>query len=486
MARIGALAVLLSVFLPLAAQGQARPSNSMHTRSAEVYLERVKGASRLEEKKALAEKALEVLAQGMRTDADNPRVWFLAGQAHARLGNTAAADSAFDRALGLYPEYEKQIDPERLDLWIREYNAGVQAIQAANADQAIARFEQADRVYRKRPDALISLASLYARKGDFAGAEKAYREALEVIRGPAGQGLDEETAAEWKEKEEVAANQLAALLADSGKPKQAETIYRELLARQPGNVQIINNLAVALSRAGKNEEAARVDAELISRSDLNEIVLFNMGVRFYGAQQFELAADAFRRALQSNPHSNDALYNLGQALVAGAAKADEERKSATGEQVKAAAARALHLYQELLECSSKLNIVDPQNRNVLMMMAQAQRSLGELEADPAKAEPWKKKVLETLEQAEALDFEVSQVTVGTEEDVMTLNGSFTNRKLTTGQSVTLRFTFLGATGTTIATHDVAVPAPAPGGSVSLTAQVKTSQPVAGWQYQAVR
>jgi tetratricopeptide (TPR) repeat protein len=472
MSRTGGLALLFVALLPLAAEAQSKPSNSMHTRSAEVYLGRAAATSRPDEKQKLYTEALEAIAPALESDANNPKVWLLAGQAHAGLGNVAAADSAFDKAEALYPEYAAEIDPERLNLWIRDYNAGVEAIQAGNEDAAIAAFEQADRVYRKRPDALISLGPLYTRKGDLAKAEQAYRDALAVIRGPAGQGLDEKTAAEWRENEEVASAQLANLLAETGKAEEAAAIYRELLERQPDNLQAKNNLAVVLSRAGNQDEASKIYADLLSQPDLDDVTLFNIGVGLYRSEQYENAAQAFRRALEKNPHSYEALYNLGQALVAAAAPLNTTTD----------AAKLRPMYEELLQVAEKLIALGPANRNAYMMQAQAQRSVGELVQDAAQSEEWKKKVLATLEQAEALQFDVAQLALEPAEGSATLKGSLTNAKLAAGAPVTLRFTFVDATGATIATQDVSLQAPAPQQSAEFTIEVKTDRPIAGWKY----
>jgi len=148
MTRLGALVLALAVTLPANAQAQRKPSNSMQTRSAEVYINNARGTNAADEKRAQLEKALGVLNEGTEKDADNPRVWFLLGQVHAMLGNAADADAAFDRAEELYPDYAKEIAPFRFDVWAREYNAGIAAIQANDMAGAIAKFESADAVYR--------------------------------------------------------------------------------------------------------------------------------------------------------------------------------------------------------------------------------------------------------------------------------------------------------------------------------------------------
>jgi tetratricopeptide (TPR) repeat protein len=485
MKRIGGLTLAIALSMPAAAHAQKKPSNSMATRSAELYLEQAKKASSTDKKTELLDKVLEVLAPGMETDADNPRVWLLAGQAYARKGDFAGADSAFDRAETLYPDYAEEIDPERLDLWIRRYNAGVAAIQANSHDDAIRHFEDANRVYDKRPDAFLSVASLYARKGDLAAAEKAYRSALDVIRGPASKSLGPDVAKEWRESEDLASTQLAQILADQGGYDEAAKIYRALIEKQPDNAQARSNLAVVLSKGGHPEEASKIYAELLARPDLNETALFNIGVGLYRAEQYEGASQAFRKVVAANPTSHDGLYNYGQAIYARIGELDRARAAATGTDADRLTTQVIGANRELLEVAGKLREIDPNNRIAAMMLAQAQRSMGELEKDPAAAEEWKKKVLATLEQAENMPFGISDTRIETLDGTVRLTGSLTNAKLPAGQQVTIEFTFLDATGAAVATQSVTVAAPAPESAVDFTVEAKTDRTVTRWKYHAL-
>lgn len=485
MKRIGRLALAIALSVPAAAQAQKKPANSMATRSAELYLDQAKKASSTEKKTELLDKVLEVLAPGMAGDADNPRVWLLAGQAYARKGDFAGADSAFDRAESLYPAYASETEPERLDLWIRRYNAGVANIQANSYDEAMANFEAANRLYDKRPDAFLSVASLYARKGDLTAAEKAYRSALDVIRGPASESITADVAKEWRESEDIAATQLAQIVADQGNYDEAAKIYRELVAKQPDNAQARSNLAVALSKGGHAEEASKIYAELLARPDLNETALFNIGVGLYRAEQYEGASQAFRKVVEANPTSHDGLYNYGQAIYARIAELDKARDAATGAAAEKLTTQLVEANRELLRIAGKLREIDPNNRNAAMMLAQAQRSMGELEKDPAAAEGWKTKVLETLQLAETMRFGISDTRLDVADGSVKLTGSMTNTKLPAGQPVTLEFTFLDASGASVATRTVEVSAPAPEGSVEFTVEAKTDSRVTGWKYRTM-
>ena len=78
MKRLSAI-VLVGLVLPAAAEAQ-RPSNSMHTRSAETYMADAEKGGRTPAEKAEAyRKALEAALQGAQADASNSKHWFIAG-----------------------------------------------------------------------------------------------------------------------------------------------------------------------------------------------------------------------------------------------------------------------------------------------------------------------------------------------------------------------------------------------------------------------
>lgn len=482
MNRLGGLFLLAAIIYPTAAAAQKKPSNSMHTRSAEVYLDRAKGASRPDERTELLTKALEVLTQGMESDAGNPKVWFLAGQAYTRLMDVAGADSAFDKAESLYPDYAAEIEQERLALWVNEYNNGIAALQSDDEAKAIGHFEAADRIYRGRPDATVTLGSLYARAGDIAKAEAAYRATIEIVRGPAAKDLDAQAKAEWAEHEATAATRLAELLAQSGKTEEALSVHRELVERQPDNGQARSGLATALAAAGRNEEAAKIYEEVLSNEDLDDIALFNTGVGLYQAQQFELAAQAFEKSVEKNPNARDAVYNLGQALYAAASEIEKQRDAAAETERAALNAKLTTIYEKLASAAERLRSLDPNQKSGLMMLAQAQRSLGELSAEPAAAE-WKQKALATLEIAETMPFEVSGVAVAPGDAQATVKGDVTNHSVPAGQPIVLEFTLFDVAGAPVATHSVTINAPEPNAQAQFTFDVATARPAAGWKYR---
>ena len=482
MKRLSAI-LLAGLLLPSVALAQ-RPSNSMHTRSAETYMTDAAKSSRTPQEKAeLYRKALEAVLQGTQTEPSNPRHWFIAGQAYARLNDIARADSAFDKAEQIYPDYAKETEPERLNAWISGYNAGVAAVQAGKVEEAIAALENADRIYSKRPEALVTLGSIYMQSGNTAKAEQTFVRAMTVLRGDR-KGLKPQEVEAWNEDELTVAMRLATLYVDQQKYAEAEKIYRDLLARQPDNAMAKSNLAVVLSRSGKAAEAAVIYKELLGKQDLTEAALFNIGIGMFRAEQFADASVAFRRAMATNPHSHDVLYNLAQSLFAQTGQLEKE-KAAAPARAQEINAQLQKINEEMRTVAEKLRAIDPANRNVFMMLAQAQRSLADL-GTGAAADEMRKQALATLEAHKALPFEITQLQVVPGQGQYQLLGSVTNLTLAAGTPIKIRFIVLNREGAEVAAQEVTVTAPAKDESARLTTTLRAPESAAAWKYEIVK
>lgn len=482
MTRWSTVLIAAAVLAPAAAEAQ-RPSNNMHTRSAETYLSQAQREAVVADKVAALNKALEAAFAGVANDPDNPRSWFQAGQAYVGLQDWAGADSVFDRAVSLYPEYAEEIDPMRQSAWVEAYNAGVTALQANNVEEAVNSLKVANMLYDKRPEAMVTLGSLYVQQGNLAEAETIFRQALAVLRGPGREGLNEQQRAAWEEDELTVSMRLANIYAEQEKFAEAQQVYDDLLETQPNNTMARANLAVVMARAGKTEEAAAVYRELLAREDLSEGTLFNIGIGLFRAQEFDQAAAAFERVTAINPVSHEALYNLGQSLFAAASALEAERESA-------AAARAAEIGEELTRLNQLLRAtaeqlleLDPTNRNSMMMLAQAQRTLAELSVGDPDA--LRREALATLEAHAALPFEVSDITVVPGEGSVQIHGRVTNLKAEPGSTLAFRFSAIDREGNELAGEDITVTAPAIDQSGNFEVTLSVPEEAAGWKYAVI-
>jgi tetratricopeptide (TPR) repeat protein len=475
----------LVMLAPAVAQAQTRPSSSSQTNSAELYLDRARRSNRDDEKRDLVQKALEHSLAAIKAKADNPKGYLLAGRTYALLGDALAADSMFDRAEQLWPDYTKETETDRIQLWIRAYNAGIVAARDNNQDEALKHFENATHIFDKRPGAHLNIAQIYARKQDNEKAINAYRTALQIIAKPENrQGLKPEEVKQWSELEETATFNIAQLLATTGKNEDALRAYQEFIARNPNNSMANLNLAVVLTRMDRTAEAAKVYNELLAM-DLSDIDFFNVGVGLYKANQHAQAAEAFRKTIAKNPYMRDAHYNLAQAVYGLATELEEQKMKTTGAAVKPIDDKLIAYYQEIGELAEKLRGIDPANRNLLALQTRAYRGLSDLHSDVAVQTEWKNKLLAALTANDAMTFMVENLTLTSGAGEVSLSGGIVNLKATVGQPAKIRVHFIARDGSTIESQDVTVSLPEVQGATPFKATIKTDKPVAGWKYEVI-
>ncbi|HUH12570.1 MAG TPA: tetratricopeptide repeat protein, partial [Longimicrobiales bacterium] len=435
-----------------------KPSNNMWTRSAALYLDRAQANPNPEGKLDLYRQALEASLEGIKNDGGNPRTWFMAGQAYTKLGELAAADSMFDRAEEIYPDYAQEVNRERLNAWINAYNQGVNLLQAGKTDEAGERLLAAHTIYQGRPEAPLTLGPIYARAQEFDKAIDAYRQALAIMRGPASENLNEQQKAKWLESEEIASFNLAQILASEGRGAEAAEAYRTYLARNPADVTAKINLAVVLTREGDEAEAAKLYTELLETEQLTAENYFRIGLGLFGAEEYERSAAAFERSLTMNPYSRDALYNLGQAVYSTSRQLEQKLSTPDSAQV---VNQLKGLYEKLDSVSQRITELDPNNGNAMLLHAQAFRGLSDITKDDAASQALRRKALALLEQQDALEFQVLNVQMlpGPEQGTRIIRGVLMNDDLAAGTPVTLRFILLDDAGAELSSEEVTIPAP---------------------------
>ena len=486
----GSLALLLALSLvgalfPTAASAQKKPSNNMWTRSARLYLDRARSNQRTDEKEELYRQALETVKKGIEEDPQNAQVWLLAGQVYVQFDSAAQAHEAFNKALELWPGYEKEVDTERRNAWIQWHNKGVTALQQQNLEEALDQFGRADLIYDKMPNTRLQLGAVYVRMGEMDKAIEAFRGALAILRGPARSAVSARDQEQWRENEEIASFNLAQLLANAGRYEEAEQEYRAFLEREPQNRTAKTNLAIVLSRLGRTAEASEIYAEIMNQPDLTETEYLAIGIGLMNGDDFGRASEAFRKALALNPYSRDAMYNLAQSIYRQTMQVLEQREAAGGdEQVKAATDHLGALYAELQSVAEKLREIDPYNANGLLLLAQAYRGQGDITAADAKtSDEWRGKALAVLQEHENLPFDMRELTMTAGEGKVTIAGSLRNLKLAAGTPVTVRLTIVGKDGATVGTGEVTVSAPDAEQIASFEAEIGVSGPAAGFRYE---
>lgn len=484
MSRIGKVLIATLLLVPAVAHAQKRPGNNMQIRSAELYFDRWAKSQHPEDKKKFIQEAMEFSLQATQKDPGNARSWFTLGRVYAAVGDAVGADSAFDKAETLWPEYTKETATERLRAYVETFNAGVAAIQQNKLQEAVARLEAAQVVYDVKPTAALNLGNLYAKLNDADKAAGAYRKALAIMRGPSRQGLTEAEEKQWKEWEQAAAFNLAQILATAQKDAEAAQAYEEYLQRDPGNVIARSNLAVVYSRMGKTAEATKTYNDLLAQ-DLSDEDFFGVGVGLFRGQQYAQAGEAFRKAIAKNSAMRDAYYNLSQAIYSQITDLEDARSKAKAADLKAIDAKLKPMYEELQNTAEKARTFDPNNRNVLALLARAYRGMADV-VPAAQANDWKQKTLKVMETHQAMPYEVVNVQITTDGAEAKLVGNVVNLKGTEGQPVKLTVSFLGKDGTVLGTQDLTVTAPKVEEEVEFTASLKNDKPLGGWKYEIAK
>jgi Flp pilus assembly protein TadD len=385
----------------------------------------------------------------------------------------------------------KETDIERLRAYVASFNEGVTAIQKNDLAGAIKNLQAASAVYHKKPTAALNLGNLYARTNDTDKAAAAYRQALAIMRGPERKALSPADEKQWAEWEEAASFNLAQILATAEKNEEAAQAYVDYLSRNPNNVTAKSNLAIVYNRMGKTADAQKLYTELLAQ-DLSDEDYFLVGVGLFRGEQYGPAADAFRKAVAKNASFRDAYYNLAQAIYSQITPLEDKRSKAKPTEVKPIDDQLRPMYQELISVAQKARDLDPDNRNVLALLARGLRGMADV--DVKNATDWKNKTLAVMQEHQDLPYEVTDVAIAnvataaaaagaaaapTEAKV---SGNVVNLKGTAGQPVKLSFSVLGKDGKVLATQDVTVTAPKTEDQVPFSFTVKTTEPLGGWKY----
>jgi protein O-GlcNAc transferase len=100
----------------------------------------------------------------------------------------------------------------------------------------------------------------------------------------------------------------------AGRLREAETIYRQLLKKQPESPELHYNLAGLLSAGGRLDESADIYRAAIALDPLYADALNNLALVLMQQGHLEPAVDACRRAIAASPVHTAARNNLGNAL----------------------------------------------------------------------------------------------------------------------------------------------------------------------------
>ena len=452
------LLAIAAILAPSQASTQEPQRNEprMEGRNALVAI-KLQRAEGLEDEVLAAEtyrEALEDIYEAIDRDQNNPTGYLHLGVARLGLGEFMAADSAFDQAEALFPDY---IDEEggtgvfRQNGWIDAYNEGIVALDAGDNDVALEYFSTANAIFDKRPEAYLNLGATYANTGQVDASVQAWEDAIAVIDSPDSRPQDEESRLRWvSEYRPMALTNLAQVLSQADRAEEAVVIYEEILAADPDNDKARSGLAIALGQSGQAEGAISIYDEILESDNASALDYFNAGVTLYGAEAYDRATIAFEKVLERAPMYRDALQNLVQTLAL------EEN------------------YEAQIPRSKKLLEMDGRNYLVYQMHLRALSQMGRTDD-----------IRPILDAMQGLTFLVDDLQLQPRGDGGRVLGTVTNKLLEEGASVTLRFHFYDDGGNELGTQDVSVPVPPVDVAQQFDVSINTEAAVMGYSYEVM-
>jgi tetratricopeptide (TPR) repeat protein len=127
----------------------------------------------------------------------------------------------------------------------------------------------------------------------------------------------EKGAAVTEQAVEASSNQKlqdASKLHQQGQLSDAVMIYREVLADDPKNLQVLFNLGLALMARGEADKAMNCFQEALKINPDDEKLHYHLGRALYRKRRIREAVESFKSAIKVKPDFADAYSALSNAL----------------------------------------------------------------------------------------------------------------------------------------------------------------------------
>ena len=428
------------------------PRVSRYTAISALAIQEARGEEDEARQRELYQEVLQAIFDGLSNEDDNPQAYLHLGMVQTGLANYLAADSAFDRAEALYPDY---VDEElgttayRFNAWLEAYSHATARMDAEDPEGAIEFFNLANRVFDKRPEAYLNVGAQTSGLGDLDASIEAWLGAIAVIESPDADAGDEQTREQWDTQFWVMAHtNLGLVLQMAERPGEAVTVYETLLERFPDEANARSSLAMALAASGQAGNSLAIFDEILGREDGAPLDYFNAGVSLYTADQLDQAAIGFEKAIQRAPMYKDALQNMAQTL------------------------NILENYEAQIPYSGRLIELDPHNEYGHQIHIRALVQVGR-QADAVA-------ILDILQE---LPFITDNLQLQPMSSGPSIAGMAINKTLPPGTSITLRFTFYDNDGNPLGTEDTEITLSDPDVAHQFQVSFGADQMVLGYSYE---
>ncbi len=409
----------------------------------------------------LYQAAAAAAQQAIDADPTNPKAYLLAAQASLGLDDYETAARMLDEAERLRPIYELETERIRETAWIEKYQEAAPLVNAGEYEESIAVFEQANAIYKERPEVMLTLGQVYSQTGQYDEAVENYQSAQAIINSERTELMDSATAASWREQGADLPVLIAQTLVQAEQYDEAATALGDLLAEDPENVAYLRTLGSTLVAMDQPDSAQVVFNRILEIDGLPSSDYYQVGIGLYQAEDYVQAADAFQQAATASVNDRDALEMWSRSLIAA---------YPTGEDAPEPPAGTL---EEVVEATDRWMELDPNNRNAFLIKAQTANRMG----DGATAS-------ELVGQIEG--FQVSMDNLQLQRSSQgggLVVGALTNVSATEGSTATIEVTFYDAAGGVIGVEEVMVQIPAAETQAQFRVDLETDAYVGGFSYE---
>jgi tetratricopeptide (TPR) repeat protein len=288
------------------------------------------------------DKAEESLLRSVQKNDKDEEAWFLLGEVRYELKKYAEMNDAFTRALALSEVHKVEIHQYRLDVWAKQFNAGIDAYnqgkdQPAKYDEAIQRLQLASNILPDSMGTYRALALAHFAKKDYAGATATLENAIarnpKYIDGIRLLGQIHYSAGEEKRAAGDAEGASASFT-------RAATAYEGLYRMDPQSPENMKILIDAYTQSAQEEKALKLTRDCVNSDPTNRVCRYAYGVYLLQSAQYEQSTEQLKKAIDLDPTVDDqirkdATYNLGVGYLNwGVAMKEEAEKKIEGKKGK--------------------------------------------------------------------------------------------------------------------------------------------------------
>jgi len=349
------------------------------------------------------------------------------------------------------PVYDLEVGPIRENAYINLYSEAIPLLQAQDYTGAAAILENAQLIYPRRAEAVITLAQIYAQERQHDRAVEKIDEAIAFLESDVMAEVDSATAAQWRADAGDLPLMRGQVLADAGRFEEAIATYRQVAAADPSNIAVQQDIAAILMTMGREQEAVAEYDRLLNLPGLSNTDYYRIGVGFYNTEDYARAAQAFERAATVSTRDRDALEMWTRSLALDSA------------------------YAAVAPVAERWIALDPSSQIALSVYAQATNRAGNAQ-----------QAAEIMRRVESLMVTVDDLEMRRGGNSAVVNGSVANRSLQAGDRVTLTLTFYNTGGQPLGTATHQATLTGMNEKQSFAVEFTSNQEVAGYSYQVAR